>query len=356
MSEMRSMLVDTVTKMMKDLCSKELITAAEKGVWPERLWNTLEELGVTTVGINEEKGGSGGDLGDAMALLKVAGTYSAPIPLAESVLANWFLTSSGLPLVIGPTTFAPVVKSDLVEFKESLEGWVISGQARFVPWARNVNKIVVIGYTPKNKIMITAVDRYNCVINPLENLAGEPRDEVIFNNIEMKKENVSELSPDLDLDSIWNKGALTRIVLMTGALEKTLDLSVKYTKERTQFGRPIGKFQAIQQQLALLAGEITASMVVSDFIITNIDKDISTEEVAMAKIQLGEAAGLANKIAHQVHGAMGFTDEYPLHHSSRRLWSWRDEFGTESELANFLGETILKKGYKDFWLFITSNK
>lgn len=348
MSEIRSMLEDTVSKVLKDLCTKELITAAEKGEFPAMLWKTLEELGVTSVGISEERGGSGGDLGDFMTLVKTAGYYAAPVPLAENILSNIALEKSGLPISDQISTFS---FENEIEFDQADSGWVLSGKAKYVPWARSSKTITVLGKTFENKRMIANVSLENCEARHHENLAGDPRDEVLLNQILLNDHEVKAID-NVMISEFINLAALTRVMLMAGALERTLELSVTYTKERTQFGRPIGKFQAVQQNLAVLAGETTASLAVADFIISNIDSEISTEEAAMAKIQLGDAAEAGSRIAHQVHGAMGFTDEHPLHQSTRRLWSWRDEFGSESMLARQLGERVLQQS-QDLWGFIT---
>ncbi|RFU62813.1 acyl-CoA dehydrogenase [Peribacillus saganii] len=355
MSEIRSMLADTINKVMKDQCTKELIAKAEKGVFPISLWKTLEELGVMGIGIDEENGGAGGDLGDLMALLKIAGYYAAPIPLAEHILSNWLLSSCGLPIDSEICTLGPVNQANEIHFTEISGGWIVSGKASYVPWGRDAKSITVFGKSDENHLMAAKIQLDLCSINPHENLAGEPRDEVIMNNIHLKKESAAYLEAD-KLNELYITGLLSRVMLMTGALEKTLDLTVAYSKERTQFGRPISKFQAIQQQLAIIAGEITAAMVIADFVMSNIDDKLNFEEAAMAKIQLGDAAGLVSRIAHQVHAAMGFTDEHPLHLSTRRLWSWRDEFGTESELAKKLGEYILVNCSSNLWEFATHSK
>ncbi|GLB60595.1 acyl-CoA dehydrogenase family protein [Cytobacillus sp. NCCP-133] len=348
MSEIRSMLEDTVSKVLRDLCTKELISAAEKGEFPETLWETLEELGVNAVGIHEEKGGSGGDLGDFMDLLKIVGYYAAPVPLAEHILSNFALSECGLPVTNTISTFS---FENEIDFDKTDSGWVLSGIAKFVPWARNAKTITIIGKTFENQYKIANVRLKECQVRNHENLAGDPFDEVILNHILLSENEVTAID-NSKVGEIFDLATLTRVMLMTGSMERTLELSVTYTKERTQFGRPIGKFQAVQQKLAILAGETTASMAVADFIITNIDAGISTEEASMAKIQLGDAAQEGARIAHQVHGAMGFTDEHPLHQSTRRLWAWRDEYGLESILAKKLGEKILSHP-EDLWGFIT---
>jgi acyl-CoA dehydrogenase len=348
MSEIRSMLENTVSKVFKDLCTKELIAAAEKGEFMALLWNTLEDLGISSVGINEDKGGAGGDLGDFMALVKLAGYYAAPVPLAENILSNIALAKSGLPISAQISTFS---FENEIEFDMAGSGWILSGTAKYVPWARNAKTITVIGKTFENKKMIANVSLDTCEVRHHDNLAGDPRDEVFFNQIRLNAHEVMDINKEV-IHELMDMAALTRVMLMTGALERTLELSVTYTKERTQFGRPIGKFQAVQQKLAVLAGETTASLAVADFIIANIDAQISTDETAMAKIQLGDAAEAGSRIAHQVHGAMGFTNEHPLHQSTRRLWSWRDEFGNESIHAKQLGQRLLEHS-DELWGFIT---
>lgn len=351
MSEIRSMLEDTVSKVLKDLCTKAVIASAEKGEFPEMMWKTLEELGVASVGISEDKGGSGGDIGDFMSLVKIAGYFAAPVPLAEHILANFALAEAGLPINNHISTFS--FESE-IDFDEADSGWVLSGTAKYVPWARAAKSITVLGKTFENQYMIANVCLENCEVRHNENLAGDPRDEVLLNQVKLNNNEIKAIEQTL-INELIDLATLTRVMLMAGALERTLELSVNYTKERTQFGRPIGKFQAVQQKLAVLAGETTASLAIADFIVSNIDSKISTEEAAIAKIQLGEAAEAGSRIAHQVHGAMGFTDEHPLHQSTRRLWSWRDEFGSESILARKLGEKVLLNSH-DLWGFITNSR
>jgi alkylation response protein AidB-like acyl-CoA dehydrogenase len=122
-----------------------------------------------------------------------------------------------------------------------------------------------------------------------------------------------------------------------------------------QFGRPIGKFQAIQQQLALLAEEAAAALVAVESAAQCIAEGRSSADFAMAaaKIRAGEAAGRVAEIAHQVHGAIGFTEEHSLHHLTRRLWSWRDEFGDEAYWALSLGRLVAKAGGVGLWPLIT---
>ena len=151
-------------------------------------------------------------------------------------------------------------------------------------------------------------------------------------------------------------GALFRAAQMAGAMEAALELSTRYANDRIQFGRPIARFQVIQQQLALLAEQTAAASVAveSAAIAVAADRPLSALAVAAAKIRAGEAAGKVAEIAHQVHGAIGFTHEHSLHRLTRRLWTWRDEFGTESYWSRELGKTVMTAGAEALWPAITA--
>jgi acyl-CoA dehydrogenase len=143
---------------------------------------------------------------------------------------------------------------------------------------------------------------------------------------------------------------------MAGALEAILDLAVAYANERVAFGRPIAKFQAVQHNLARLAGEVAAAIAAAgsaaDAIATASGADFDEGvflEVASAKIRVGEAAGEGAAIAHQVLGAIGFTREHVLHRFTRRLWAWRDDFGNESQWAVQLGRRVAANGAEALW-------
>ena len=121
-----------------------------------------------------------------------------------------------------------------------------------------------------------------------------------------------------------------------------------------QFGRAIGKFQAVQQNLAVLAGQVAAAGAAADIAGEALAGTASVLAIASAKVRAGEAAGIGAAIAHQVHGAIGFTAEYGLQLSTRRLWSWRDEFGNEAEWAALIGRHAAAQGADRLWETITA--
>jgi alkylation response protein AidB-like acyl-CoA dehydrogenase len=147
--------------------------------------------------------------------------------------------------------------------------------------------------------------------------------------------------------------ALARALMISGAMASILDLGTSYALERNQFGRAIAKFQAVQQQLAVLAGEAAAAIRAADGALEALGTADELVEIAVAKARAGEAAGRGAEIAHQVHGAMGFTHEHRLHHRTRRLWAWRDDYGHEAHWQAWLGRRIAGVGADGLWGFVS---
>ena len=169
-----------------------------------------------------------------------------------------------------------------------------------------------------------------------------------------KAKPIASAASPFDASALMLMGATVRSMQAAGALETILSLSVAYANERVAFERKIGKFQAVQQNLARLAGETAAALAAAGSAADTIAQadafdDAVLLEAASAKIRTGEAAAEGSAIAHQVHGAIGFTNEHVLHRFTLRLLSWRDDFGSESYWAAALGGMVAKHGASQFW-------
>jgi acyl-CoA dehydrogenase len=350
MSELGTLLAGTVTRLFNDLVTKELIESAEKGAWPDKLWRALEEGGLTLPLVPEAQGGAGGDWRDAHTVVRAAGKHAAPVPLAETILAGWLLGRAGLEVPLGPLTLAPVHRGERLRLERAGTAWRLHGTATRVPWGGEAEHVVAVADGDGGPV-IALVARGGGRVAADRNLALEPRDTLTFDGAP-----VVAAAPvgGLPEDAVVLYGAMARAAQMAGALESLLEQSARYATERKQFGRPIGNFQAIQHNLALLAGHVAAAGIAAEHAFVVADRGEPRRAVAAAKVRAGEAAGLGAGIAHQVHGAIGFTYEHSLHFATRRLWSWRAEFGSESQWAQALGRAVAADGAERLWAHLTA--
>jgi acyl-CoA dehydrogenase len=346
MNELQTILSDTVTRLFTDRVTQTVRESAEKGEWPADLWQAVEESGLTLPQIPEARGGGGGTWSDAYIVASAVGRFAVPLPVAETMAAAWLLAEAGLDVPTGPLTLAPVHAGDRVDLVRAGGGWRVSGVAARVPWGRSAQHVVVVA---GDQVALVAAG--GAQVEPDVNLALEPRDTLRWQDAPVK---AAAAAGHLPRDPIRLFGAMVRSAQMAGGLEYMLAQTVRYVSERKQFGRPIGSFQAIQHQLALLAGHTAAAGIAASNAFRAADGADPSFEVAVAKQRTGEAAGLGAGIAHQCHGAIGFTYEHSLHFVTRRLWSWRAEFGAESAWAAQLGRDVAARGPDALWSFITA--
>jgi len=360
--EIRSMLIESATRLFADHVDAKTLDAAKRDGWSEKLWAVVEQADLPGISIPEDAGGAGGTLSDATAVLRVAGRYAAPVPLAESgMLAGWMLAGSGLPCRREPMAAGPVHDEDAIVVYRDGADWIASGKLSRVPWARVAKRLVLLATDGGNDFVVS-IDPSRCGIRPGRNLANEPRDDVVLKDLRLSESEISPAGSGIDRESLRLRGALARAVMTAGALERALELSVQYAQQRVQFGRKIGQFQAIQQELARFGGEVAAAVAVALSAAGILDRHAAGEvmrrdamlAVASAKIRAANAAHEGALIAHQVHGAIGVTDEYVLHHSTLRLWAWSEEFGNETYWATALGGAVHARGADQLWPALTT--
>lgn len=327
----------------------EAVAALHEGTGFSEAWERLESFGIARLSIPKTAGGDGGGLAEAGELLRAAGYYGLCLPVAETtLLAGWVLSVSGISVPRGPLTLAPLRKGELRLRNVGTE-WLLHGTARRVPWASEAGRLVVIDLDSRNFVFTVSPNEGE--ITNRKNLAGEPRDDIHFDSVRVEGTRLAD--EGVSTESIKLRGMLARTLALAGALDRVLELSVEHAGTRQQFGRNIGSFQAIQQQLALLAGEVAA---VDAAVSATLQAVIAADdirwvwgEIISAKARASAAAGVAASIAHQVHGAVGFTERHPLHRSTLRLWSWREEFGNDVECAEILGGRLATLGGARLW-------
>jgi acyl-CoA dehydrogenase len=351
------MLLESMNRLFEDKSTKQVIDRAETGVFAADLWQAVAETGVPLAALPESSGGADAEWSDLFAVLRVAGRFSAPIPLAETMLAGWVAAGAGLEPSEGPMTVGPVRAGDKLTLTRDGNGWRLSGSASRLPYASHVAKTVLIVDGPDGEMAVALDGTGEASVAPGKNIANEARDTLTFDNARISADAAGSLSDGVSRSALYRRGALARATMMSGALERALDLGVTYAQERVQFGRPISKFQAVQQNLAVLAGQTAAAVAAANLGIEALGKGDADREafvIAVAKTRVGEAATLACEIAHQVHGAIGFTKEYALQLSTRRLWSWREEFGSDPEWAVRVGNAACANGADRLWEMLTA--
>lgn len=328
-------LTASMIAMCAPLCSREARQAIEGAGWSTELWDRLAGLGMTGVAVPEELGGSGGERLDAAELVRLTGYLAAPVPLAESCfVAGPALVALGHPMPATPVAVAHGPHRMVGDER------VVSGTATGVAWGRAAGHLVaelVVDGAPT----LALVSLQEAAITPRVNYAGEPRDTITFDDAEV------QAITAYPHGRLLADAALARSLQIAGALERILEMSIGYAGEREQFGRPIARFQAVAHLIARLAeAAAEARMAAENAVVTGLHADVAT-----SKIITGAAGTRGAAIAHQVHGAIGFTREHDLQLFTRRVWSWRDECDAEGPWSRALAAELVGR---DPWPMITA--
>lgn len=347
-----NIIVGTAERIFADLADSQTIARAGATDWKTPLWSALTDAGLTLAWVPEELGGAGAELADGFAVMQAAGRAALAVPLAETLLAGWLLARAGLASPEGAMTVAPVHPKDRIRIDADGK---LHGRARGVPFAREAQHIAIVaesGEVPTIALVPMAV----CRVSTGANLAGDASDMVDFDGATAV---ASAAAPTgFGADGLMTIGAITRSLQIAGSLETVLDLTVSYANQRVAFERPIAKFQAIQHNLARLAGEtaaaVTAASSAADALAHGAAGDALLLETAAAKIRCAEAAEVGAAIAHQVHGAIGFTSEHVLHRYTLHALGWRDDFGHDSLWAARLGQRVAALGADQLWPLVAA--
>ena len=341
MAEETNLVLDAAQRIFQDLADPQFILKCGTQDWRTPLWQALDEMGLPHAWLPESLGGHGLSLADGFAVVHAAGRSALAVPLVETMIAGWIAGQAGLPLGAGAATV--ILAGSLAHVELDAAGH-LRVQARGVPFAREVQSIVVVAGDP-GACRVAVVPAGDCRISAGLNLADDASDSV---QIDTKAQTWAK-APALSVDRALYLAATCRALQIAGALQAALDMSVAWAKERVAFEKPIAKFQAVQHNLARLAGEVAAADASSQSAAATVaDVDVPADEclleVASAKVRCGEAAETGAAIAHQVLGAIGFTQEHILHRFTLRMLSWRDDFGSEATWAKRLGEAVARGG------------
>ena len=316
---------DPLSGPLQDLlaahCTTRHVRQIEAGASAARLWHEIQESGFGDALVPESRGGAGLTLTDVFPVFLACGRSGLPLPLGFTIVARAVLASAGLPRPNGAITFAsarPVIR----------DGQVVCTN---VPYGRVSQWVLAdvedsLALLPIEAAAVTPTGVHGSLDADLSWLrvpAGALR-----------------IETSLDTKSV---GACVHASQLAGAMERILASCVAFANERAQFGKTIGKFQAVQQQLSVMAEQVVAARIAAEIGCRSSSHLPQLRLVAVAKLRTSEAAVPVASIAHALHGAMGITEEYDLQLFTRRLHSWRSAFGSEAYWGRWVGEALMNE-------------
>ena len=349
MTSPTSILSEAVERLFVDLTAAVHSTADASPARYQQHWAAVEELGIPKTLVPEVADGFGGSWLDAFVVCHLVGLHALPLPVGEALVGRWLLAVAHLELPDGGVTLGTCPHPQFAY--DPLSGApTFSGELPATPWGAESAYVVVACAHPDGERLVVLASADATCSEVETTLAGEPRSHLRFTAAPLV---TSGALPDAGV-LLTNGGALLRTAQISGALEAILALCVAHVKDRVQFGKPLGAFQAIQHQLALLAEEVAAVKCAAQAAFRAAALGDAAFELAAAKLRANRAITQATSIAHQVHGAMGFTMEHRLHRFTQRLWTWRSEYGNDRYWADILGRSVLANGADRLWSNLTS--
>ena len=312
---------DAVAQLLRDLSTPDAVRAIEAGGDHRTLWQAIEQAGFADALVPEAQGGAGLALHEVFGVLSLCGTHALPVPLGETVLARGWLARAGVAAPSGSTVFAEAdtpgdeVVCPLVRTGRVADQVLVArgGAVRLLP-------VATAQALPAGFVLDVAL---RWPAQAWE--AGTP--------------------VQGDARALHLLQAVLYAAQLAGALRAAFDRTLAYANERQQFGRPIGKFQAIQHQLAVMAEHVFAARMAAQLGCRATDLVPEALHVAIAKARTSEAALEVAGMAHAIHGAIGFTAEFDLQLYTRRLHAWRQAAGSESYWHGVAGRHHLDSGH-----------
>ncbi|MHA3020653.1 acyl-CoA dehydrogenase family protein [Mycobacterium sp. BMJ-28] len=308
------------------------------------LWRRLAELGLVRLTGPEEFGGSGASWREASELLESAVRHGVRLPLAEHDLLACWLWQAGTGQSV----------DDAVRAVCLLPGPGRAGAP--VPWAAEVDRILVL-WPSGSGHQLAEVETTSLALTRGTNLIGEPRDAVSVDTTSL----IGHLVPTALVIQLKQKSALVRAVQVCAALDRAVQMSIEHVSSRVQFGRPLARFQAIQNLIADAAAEAALARATTEAALhTAIETDWSSEvldfQIATARSCAGHAASVITRNSHQVHGAIGTTHEHRLHEYTRAALAWRSESGSVSFWDGQVAAAAMAAGQSGVWQLITEDR
>lgn len=304
---------DALDALLRDCCPPATVRALEQQADPQPLWQALLESGFADCLLPESAGGAALPLRDLAPVLFVTGRHALPLPLAQTIFARALLQTSGIALPDGPIALA---------------GFEDGASAALVADARHAQWFLL-------------QDGERCLLLPAAEARAEATGAHSDLTLRVGRPDASAAATfALPVGTLRTQGACLHAAQLAGALSHVLDMTLQYANDRQQFGRAIGKFQAIQHQVSEMAEHVAAARVAAQLACDSGTGTPDRLRAAIGKLRASDAVTPVAAIAHAVHGAIGITEEYDLQLYTRRLHAWRVADGSERWWSRLLGEAV----------------
>lgn len=344
MDDTLDMLEESVGRMLAAQVQPRGTLAAEQAGIDAQAWSQLGLLGVAGPDAAQM------EFAAHAVVLKATGYAAALVPYAESeALGRWLALGAGIDSVDEVLTVAVLPPSACTFEGSSVQ---LALQGRRIPWARHSQR-VLFSIAAGERSFVAEAPTAALRLAPSTNVAAEPHDTVASEPLTVGAGALHEVESAWGPEAVMARGALCRVLQMQGAMAKVNELTLQYSHDRKQFSRSLSQYQIVQSYLAAMAGELCAMEAAAETAIAAIGDSQQQEVIAAAKVRAGQAARVIVAHGHQVHGAIGFTREFPLNLWTRRLWAWREEYGNETRWARRLGAAVVRQGADALWANIT---
>ncbi|MFL6172039.1 MAG: acyl-CoA dehydrogenase family protein, partial [Marmoricola sp.] len=299
----------------------------------------------TTAGVDENAGGAGGDLADVVELAAGIGRHAVRLPVWQTGIAAWALAECGLSPEL--TLEGAVVVRTAVTATERDGRRVISCAAAGIPWLSAVPTAVVVG----DDGTVDVIDLVDATLSPRQaTFADEPIADLVVARVAPGASGRG--APDLAV-ALATRELICRAAAMAGAVERVCALTLEHVQTRQQFGKPLMALQSVAHVIADMIVERDRLNGAVQELILRPEREMAAVAVATACL----AASVVSAGAHQLHGAIGITEEHVLHQFTKRLCAWRDAEPSARALELELGGRVLA-GADDsaLWALVTSSQ
>ncbi len=309
-------------RLLADACAPDTVRAIERGGAHRALWSRLEQSGFLDTLVAEADGGAGLRLGDAFALFLGEGRHALPVPLGPTMLVRALLAHEGIARPEGAIAIA-------AQNHHADDGSIACPDT---PFGAVADWVAVGSADGWCLVPVAGIARRSSGIH------GSLRADLRWNAAPAGSIRVPGAVA-------WREaGAAIVAAQLAGAMDRVLELTVAFANDRVQFGKSIGKFQAIQHQLATMAEHVAAARMAAEIGCAGTGPLPDPLRAALAKARTSEAAALAATTAHAVHGAIGITADLDLQLYTRRLHEGRADYGAETHWNRILGRALLAPG------------